>query len=446
MFESCLSILYNGYMKKIYTSVFFLLSVLAIDLHASDLSECKGSPLEVDSKNDTSKELRNSWTNCSATLTYVNGDKYVGLYKDGKRTGQGTYTWAEGHKYVGEHKDSKAHGQGTFTYADGDKYVGEFKDDKRHGQGTYTSANGDKYVGEYKDDKRHGQGTYTFANGNKYVGEWKDSNYNGQGTMTYADGGSYVGEWKDDKRHGQGIENYSNGNIYEGDYLNDRWHGDGVFYGKDEKKVFVSSFVDGSTSTTKKGLAFEIYEPDIALRCLYKGPQVYKHNEKQIEFTNVGGIELLLKSFKNQKFPNQKKEGGGDLYSYHLDFKKKFSLVKNARNYISDDTKMDVLRNQLECKQDCRERLGFKGKYIMWKDPAEDIRIKVNQYTWSLNRENLRLHPGYFSGPQDKDYYQCTIVPTHEFLMFHGKILFEIKNGIEDIEKENKRQELKNKI
>ena len=230
MFESCLSILYNGYMKKIYTLVFFLLSVLAIDLHASDLSECKGSPLEVDSKNDTSKELRNSWTNSSATVTFTDGDKYVGEYKDGKF---------------------------------------------------------------------NGQGTYTFANGNKYVGEFKDNNYNGQGTMTYADGGSYVGEWKDDKRHGQGIENYSNGNIYEGDYLNDRWHGDGVFYGKDEKKVFVSSFVDGSTSTTKKGLAFEIYEPDIALRCLYKGPQVYKHNEKQIEFTMIEAPLLITSMKKN---------------------------------------------------------------------------------------------------------------------------------------------------
>ena len=47
---------------------------------------------------------------------------------------------------------------GTLTYADGGKYVGEFKDDLVNGQGTntvkapYTYANGDKYVGEFKDD------------------------------------------------------------------------------------------------------------------------------------------------------------------------------------------------------------------------------------------------------------------------------------------------------
>jgi hypothetical protein len=48
---------------------------------------------------------------------------------------------------------------GTITFANGDIYVGEWRDNKRNGQGTYTFANGDKYVGEYKDDKRNGQGT-----------------------------------------------------------------------------------------------------------------------------------------------------------------------------------------------------------------------------------------------------------------------------------------------
>jgi hypothetical protein len=33
-------------------------------------------------------------------------------------------TWADGPKYVGAWKDDKMHGQGTFTWLDGEKYVG----------------------------------------------------------------------------------------------------------------------------------------------------------------------------------------------------------------------------------------------------------------------------------------------------------------------------------
>ena len=109
--------------------------------------------------------------------SFANGDKYVGEFKDDKRTGQGTYTWA-----------------------DGDKYVGEYKDDKRTGQGTYTYASGDKYVGEYKDDKNHGQGTYTFADGSKWIGAWENDNLNGYAITYYANGSiNQEGIFKDDK-------------------------------------------------------------------------------------------------------------------------------------------------------------------------------------------------------------------------------------------------------
>ena len=73
--------------------------------------------------------------NCEDTVTYPNGDGYVGAYKNGKANGQGTYTVANGAKYVGAFKDGIYHGKGTFTFADGEKYVGAFKDNKRYGQG-----------------------------------------------------------------------------------------------------------------------------------------------------------------------------------------------------------------------------------------------------------------------------------------------------------------------
>ena len=71
---------------------------------------------------------------------------------------------------------------GTITFANGDKYVGEWKDDKQHGQGTFTFGQnsewaGDKYVGEFKDSKRHGLGTYTYANGTKENGYFMNSKF-----------------------------------------------------------------------------------------------------------------------------------------------------------------------------------------------------------------------------------------------------------------------------
>jgi len=55
------------------------------------------------------------------TLTFADGDIYVGEFKDGKRNGQGTNTWPDGGKYVGEWKDGEPYGKGTETDADGRK-------------------------------------------------------------------------------------------------------------------------------------------------------------------------------------------------------------------------------------------------------------------------------------------------------------------------------------
>lgn len=55
--------------------------------------------------------------------------------------------------------------QGTFTWPDGEKYVGEFRNDKRSGQGTFTWSNGEKYVGAFSDNKRHGRGVRYSADG-----------------------------------------------------------------------------------------------------------------------------------------------------------------------------------------------------------------------------------------------------------------------------------------
>jgi len=75
--------------------------------------------------------------------------------------------------------------QGTLTYPEGYKYVGEWKDGQFHGQGTLTYqiwfipwVNGE-YVGEWEDGHRHGQGTLTYANGTQLEGIWRNGNFLG---------------------------------------------------------------------------------------------------------------------------------------------------------------------------------------------------------------------------------------------------------------------------
>ena len=48
------------------------------------------------------------------------------LVSSGITNGQGTLTFANGDVYVGKNKGGQANGQGILTYASGDVYAGEF--------------------------------------------------------------------------------------------------------------------------------------------------------------------------------------------------------------------------------------------------------------------------------------------------------------------------------
>ena len=45
-------------------------------------------------------------------------------------------TWANGNKYSGEFKDGLYNGQGILILSNGERYLGEFKDSSYYGQGT----------------------------------------------------------------------------------------------------------------------------------------------------------------------------------------------------------------------------------------------------------------------------------------------------------------------
>ncbi len=71
----------------------------------------------------------------------------------------------------------------TITFKDGSKYVGEFKDDIKQGYGRMTWANGDQYEGQWVNDAINGKGVFTWANGDRYDGQWAANKRSGQGFM-----------------------------------------------------------------------------------------------------------------------------------------------------------------------------------------------------------------------------------------------------------------------
>src|SRR5205807_1227668 len=67
-------------------------------------------------------------------LFLENGYKYVGEFFEGDRQGTGVLTWPDGRRYEGQFKEYMMHGKGVFTWSQtGFQYEGEFEDDDPKG-------------------------------------------------------------------------------------------------------------------------------------------------------------------------------------------------------------------------------------------------------------------------------------------------------------------------
>lgn len=108
---------------------------------------------------------------------------------------------------------------GSAAYLNGDAYLGEFKDEKFHGRGVFASSNGSKIAGNYILGKRDGLGVVTFKSWHpsdiqhKFVGMYKDDQRNGQGVL-YDISGNVIaaGTWSNDvliNRHAIDLNRFS---------------------------------------------------------------------------------------------------------------------------------------------------------------------------------------------------------------------------------------------
>jgi len=157
------------------------------------------------------------------TVSFPNGDKYRGEFKNGLFHGWGRYAYRNGDVYDGEFANDLKQGRGTMTYANGNRYKGEFKDGLKHGNGVFRFANGDVYEGQFRNDLRHGLGTYVFGNGEKFVGEFREGKMAGQGRYVYKGGEEYVGEFKNGEKNGRGLCRYPDGRVLKGIWRQDRF-------------------------------------------------------------------------------------------------------------------------------------------------------------------------------------------------------------------------------
>jgi hypothetical protein len=198
-------------------------------INSSQYEECVGSPVFVSEKDyepsfiEYQKKKGFLWDNCIGKYEYYKGNRFEGIFVNGKKEGKGIYNYADGGKYDGNWFNDYGNGYGTRIIANGAKYEGEFLDGYYHGKGKYTFRDGDTFEGEFVNGKRaDGYGVYTFPSGEKYEGEFLDGYYHGKGTLTFANGDVVESMWQNGKKNdNQAYLTKANGDYYEMVYKDD---------------------------------------------------------------------------------------------------------------------------------------------------------------------------------------------------------------------------------
>ena len=293
------------------------------------------------------------------------------MWKDDCKEGEGTMTYSDGDKYVGMWKDDCKEGEGTYTWKNGNKYVGMWKDDCREGEGTQTNPDGAKYIGMWKDDCRKGEGTQTYSNGAKYVGIWKNGKYHGEGTYTYPDGAKYVGMWKNDKKEGEGMMTDSDGK-YFGMWKNNLYDGHGTSickYGK-----ILGIYKEGKLIKGNK--IIQSYSENIKIRLL-----IEKSFVKKI-FVNYFDIsyELDCKTkFKNKNvssiYWNEKK-----VRITNFDFKMSDDIIMFCKKLIESSTKIQKYVRGFMCRLKIKNSNATKIQKYARGFIIRNIFYKCNNY------------------------------------------------------------------
>ncbi|MGH0133524.1 UNVERIFIED_CONTAM: hypothetical protein FKN15_052980 [Acipenser sinensis] len=159
------------------------------------------------------------------TCKYSTGEVYEGSFQDNMRHGHGILrsgklTSYSPSMFIGQWVKDKKTGYGVFDdITRGEKYMGMWQDDLRHGNGVIVTQSGLYYEGAFSSNKMIGCGILLSEDDTRYEGEFIDDwTLNGKGTLTMPNGdyfeGIFSSEW------GTGLKvagTYFKPNLYDTD-------------------------------------------------------------------------------------------------------------------------------------------------------------------------------------------------------------------------------------
>jgi hypothetical protein len=158
----------------------------------------------------------------------VNGDIYIGDFKNSLRHGIGICYYFNGSEYKGAWQGDKQHGNGELTYSDGRIRSGFWSENIYQGPSEPITKGPtalprspapipkEKLEGCQSGNCKNGRGTYLYADGNRYEGDFQNGFANGIGKISYYNGDVYEGEIEKGSLHGKGIMIFANGNKVQG--------------------------------------------------------------------------------------------------------------------------------------------------------------------------------------------------------------------------------------
>jgi hypothetical protein len=141
------------------------------------------------------------------SVTFINGDKFIGTYKDGRPNGFGQIHY--------KNSIPSTNANSEFEVA---QYYGNFFLGKKEGKGKMIWSDGSIFEGQWKNDLRH-YGRMIMSNGYIYIGGFKnDKFYDEKATLMMPNMTVYKGGFSQNKTHPICMLLYPSGDIYYGQH------------------------------------------------------------------------------------------------------------------------------------------------------------------------------------------------------------------------------------